>query len=98
MKLIIAVVIISLTFISCGGGYTTGTIQKAEKGSLKFTGNTQGISISIDNATQIAYDPKIELYELKPGKHAVKIFRNNQIIVDRVVIVDNHTTFEIDVP
>lgn len=97
MKLIISAFILSMTLVSCGG-YTTGTIQKAEKGFLKFTGNTQAIMISVDDGTQFSYDVKIDLYEVKPGRHTIKVYRNNQPIVDRVVVVDNQTTFEIEVP
>ncbi len=97
MKLIIGILTASIALMSCGG-YTTGTIQKAEKSFLKFTGRMQGTTISVDDGAQFAFDPKIELYEVKPGKHGIKIFRNNQIIVDRVVIVDNQTTFEIEAP
>jgi len=98
MKTLIAALIFSFTLISCGGGYTTGVIQKSEKGFLKFVGNKEAIMISVDNGTQFPYDKKIDLYEVKPGKHAVKVYRNNQIVVDRTVIVDNQTTFEIEVP
>jgi hypothetical protein len=38
------------------------------------------------------------LYEVKPGRHAVKVYRNNELVVDRTVIVDNQTTFEVDIP
>lgn len=98
MKLIISLLILSIAVMSCGGGYTTGTIQKAEKGFLKFTGRLEGIMISIDDGGQFALDPKIDLYEVKPGKHTVRIYRSSQIIVDRAVLIDNQTTFEIEVP
>ena len=98
MKVILAVLIISVTFIACGGGYTSATVQRAEKGFLKFTGNIAAVMISVDDGAQFAYNPKIDLYEVKPGKHTIKIQRDNQIIVNRIIIVDNQTTFEIDVP
>ena len=97
MKTIIVVLVFSMTLISCGG-YTTGTIQKSEKGFLKFTGNREAIMISVDDGTRFPYDIKTDLYEVKPGRHTIKVYRNNQIVVDRIVIVDNQTTFEIEVP
>ncbi len=97
MKTLLAALIFSVTLISCGG-YTSGTIQKSEKGFLKFTGKTEAIMISVDAGTRFAYDVKIDLYEVKPGRHTVTVYRNNQIVVDRIVIVDNQTTFEIEVP
>ncbi len=97
MKGVIFAIIFSFSFTACGG-YSSGTIQKSEKGFLKFTGNNESITISIDNGTQFPYDVKIDLYEVNPGRHTVKVYRNNQIVVDRIIIVDNQTTFEIDVP
>jgi hypothetical protein len=97
MKGVIAALFLSVTLISCGG-YTSGTIQKAEKGFLKFSGNKEAIMISVDDGAPFPYDLKIDAYEVKPGRHTIKIFRNNQIIVDRTIVVDNQTTFEIELP
>jgi len=97
MKTLIAALIFSLTLVSCGG-YTTGTIQRSEKGFLKFAGNKEAIMISVDDGTMFPYDIKTDLYEVKPGKHTIKVYRNDKIIVDRIVIIDNQTTFEIEVP
>jgi hypothetical protein len=98
MKIIFAVLVFSATFFACGGGYTSSTVIRVEKGFLKFTGNTESVIISVDDQPQFAYDPKIDLYEVKPGRHIVKIQRNKLIIVNRIIIVDNQTTVEIDVP
>jgi len=97
MRAIICSLIFAVTLISCGG-YTAGTIQKSEKGFLKFTGNTEAIMISVDDGTRFPYDIKTDLYEVKPGRHTIRVYRNNQIIVDRTIVVDNQTTFEIEVP
>jgi hypothetical protein len=96
MKQAIAVVLVSILLMSCGG--YTETIQKAEKSYLKFVGNTTAIMITIDDGAPFAYNPEIELYQVKPGKRQVKIVRNNQIIVNRTITLDNQTTFEIPVP
>lgn len=96
MKTIAIAFILAMTVVACGG-YNTGTIQKTEKGFLKFTGNTKGIMISIDDGDRFEFDPKIDLYEVKPGKHSIKVYRTSQIIVDRVIIVDNQTIFELEV-
>jgi hypothetical protein len=97
MKAVIAALIIVLAFASCGG-YTTGTIQKSEKGFLKFEGNKEAVMISVDDGTRFPYDIKTDLYEVKPGKHTIKVYRGDKIVVDRIIIVDNQTIFEIEVP
>lgn len=94
--------IICLTFISCSGGYVEGVSQKAEKAFLQFTGNVDYVTVSIDDSETFALERRKEkkdvVYEVKPGNHRLKIYRNNQLIVDRVVFVDNQTTMEIKVP
>lgn len=97
MKTIIVALILSVTLISCGG-YTTGTIQRAEKGFLKFTGNREAIMISVDHGTPFHYDVKLDLYEVNPGKHTIEVYRDSKIIVNRTIVVANQTTFEIEVP
>lgn len=97
MKYVILFAVVSALLVGCGG-YNTGTILRAEKGFLKFSGNTSGIIITIDDGTPIPSNPKVELYELKPGKHTIKIYRNNVQLINRAIIVDNQTIFEIEVP
>jgi len=97
MKTIVVAIIFSMALISCGG-YTSGTIQKTEKGFLKFVGNKEATMISVDNGDRFPYDMKIDLYEVRPGRHTIRVYRDNQIVVDRIVIVDNQTIFEIEVP
>ncbi|HTY57446.1 MAG TPA: hypothetical protein VMF59_01460 [Bacteroidota bacterium] len=93
----IPLLVLALALCSCGG-YTSGTVQKAEKGFLKFVGNTTGVMISVDDGTLFPPDPLTDRYEVQPGRHTVKVYRNSQIVVDRTVIIDNHTTFEIEIP
>ncbi len=95
MRAFVVIFIFALT--SCGG-YSTGTIQKSEKGFLKFTGSIEGVMISVDSGPRFPHDAKNELYEVNPGRHIIKVYRNDQIVVDRVIVVANQTIFEIDVP
>lgn len=101
MKTTLMIIALSfaLTLVaSCGGGYTSGTVQSAEESFLKFTGNTIGVTISVDAGTPFPYSKETDLYKLKPGSHAVKVYRGAQLVVDRQLVLDNHVTFEIDVP
>ncbi len=97
MKLSMFIFLISFLFISCGG-YNEGVVQKAEKGFLKFVGDINTVTVAIDEGEGFSLDPKIEVYQVKPGKHSLKVYRNNQLIVNRVVLVDNQTTMEIQIP
>ncbi|MEX2117266.1 MAG: hypothetical protein WEB37_10280 [Bacteroidota bacterium] len=92
---------VCLLFFACAGGYVEGVSQKSEKGFLKFVGNTQFATVSIDGkpAFSLAEDKEKDVvYEVKPGNRQVRVFRNNQLVVDRNVFVDNQATMEINIP
>lgn len=98
---IFIVVAISLLSFACSGGYVEGVSQKTEKGFLKFVGNVAAVSVSIDGKDPIVLsedEDKDVVYEVKPGSHQIRAFRNNRIILDRVVYVDNSTTMEVSIP
>ncbi|MBM4176839.1 MAG: hypothetical protein FJ213_11820 [Ignavibacteria bacterium] len=96
MKLTI-IIIFSLLVISCGG-YNSSILQKSEKSFLKFVGNKELITFSVDEGIRIPNNLEIELYEIKPGKHNIKVYRDNRLIVDRTIFVDNQTIFEVVLP
>jgi outer membrane usher protein FimD/PapC len=95
VKSIILVAIFIL--VSCGG-YNTGVTLKDNKGYIHFTGNLSGASVEINSETKFDLNTEIEQYELNPGQYNVKVYRNNNIVVDRTIIVDSQTTYEIEVP
>ena len=97
MKLFVAAFFLSIILSACGG-YNTGILQKSEKGFIKFSGNTVGMTISLDEGERFTKDEKIDLIEIKPGKHSVKVFRNESLMVNRIIIVENQNTVEIEVP
>lgn len=92
---IIFLVVLSLS--ACA--YNEGVIQPAEQSFLKFTGNPEGASVQIDQSQPFELnDVSGKIYKVQPGKHIIKIFRNGNLLVDRVLILDNETTKEVDVP
>jgi hypothetical protein len=97
MKLFVAAFFLSIILSACGG-YNTGTLQKSEKGFIKFSGNTLGMTISLDEGERFTKDEKIDLIEIKPGKHNVKVYRNESLMVNRIIIVESQNTVEIEVP
>ena len=89
--------IIFLLFVGCA--YNTGTIQRAEKSYLQFLGNTEGISVVIDENDAFGLTiAKDTLYQLNHGKHTLKIYRNNNLIIDRIIFLEDHGTMEIIIP
>jgi len=89
-------------------GYQEGVVWRAEQSYLNFTGNWANASVQIDgtqpfvlkpkNATDSSPFPTNTLYQLSPGKHRITVTRDGRVVVDRVVVLDNHATMEVQVP
>ena len=92
---VIFIIICSLT----GCAYNAGEIQKAERSYLQFSGNPDGVNIIIDNNESFKLSTNMEtLYQVKKGKHHLKIYRNEKLIVDRVIFISDQGTMEIILP
>jgi len=92
--------IFSLIFVFCiGCAYNTGAIQRAERSFIQFTGNTEGVVVIIDdgNPVQLTYN-KNTLYQASKGKHTLKVYRNDELVVNRVLFLDDHGTMEVIIP
>jgi len=95
---------------SCG--YKEGIIQKSEKSYFKFSGSVKNVSVQIDNnepfalgtlivdedGTERKVNKENKLYQVSPGKHALKIYRNGELIVNRVLFLDNNVIKEVQIP
>lgn len=89
-------------------GYQEGVVWRAEQSYLRFTGNWANASVQIDGmqpfllkpkeATDSSPSPANQLYQLSPGKHRITVTRNGNTVVNRVVVLDNHATMEVQVP
>ena len=97
MKNVSLTLLFCLALSSCGG-YKETITQKSEKSFLKFTGTTAGASFTIDGGEMVTIDKGDFVYQVKPGRHEIKVYRANQAIVTRSVFVDSQATMEIEVP
>jgi hypothetical protein len=107
MKQILMIAGACLVLGACG--YQEGIIQRAEVSYLKFTGNWPNANVQIDtmqpfelNPPASPNDPKPSpdntLYQLSPGRHRIMVIRGGSVVVDRVVILENHATMEVQIP
>jgi len=96
MKIVFALLAACMV-VSCGG-YNTTTTQKSEKGFLKFNGDIEHVRIFIDGVELSKSENKDAVYQVKPGNHEVKILRNEQLLADRTLFVDDQVTMEVDIP
>ena len=107
MKKGILVILACLLLSACG--YQEGIVQKTERSYLKFTGNWPNSIVQVDlmqpfelKPPSSSNDPKAApdntLYQLSPGKHRVTVTRGGSILVDRVMILENQVTMEVQIP
>jgi len=109
--IVIGISIALLFIITCG--YREGVLQKDSVSYVWFTGNVEGAMASIDNGEPFALqvsnypqdassggksDAKYVHYKLSPGKHRITVKKQGQVVVDRIVILENENIKEIDVP
>jgi len=101
-------IILGLFFLSLAGcGYYEGIVQPTARSYLSFLGNTDGTVAVIDNTITLNLSEELRgaegkkkavLFQLAPGQHKVVVTRMGQEIVNRVIIVGDGTTKEIQVP
>lgn len=104
MKKVLWFVFLMFFMASCG--YQEGIVQKSDKSFLRFTGNTQNVSVQIDDAAPFSLGTEVSqesssnrmLYQVSPGKHTVKVYRQNRLIVNRILFLDSQVTQEVDIP
>ena len=107
MKTIVAVLSLSLQLAACG--YQEAVIQRADRSFLKFTGNWPDAVVQIDSLPPFSLTPTgpaggagaapdNTLYQVSPGRHRITVTRGSRVMVDRMVILDNQATLEIQIP
>lgn len=88
---------LAILFVSCYG-YHTGVVQKSEQGFIKFIGTSDTLRIVIDDGKGFIHKDRDKLYQVKPGNHEIKVYKNDKLVVNRVLFIDNNITMEVDVP
>jgi hypothetical protein len=85
----------ALFIFACG--HVEGTIQKAEKGFIVFSGNLENVSIKIDELEPFIPSYR-KHYQMAPGKHTLMAYRDGKILLNRIIILGNQVTMEIEIP
>ena len=96
----IIVSFIILLFFGCA--YNTGVIQRAELSYLKFIGDYDNVTVKIDDNMPFSLNTpnvrKGDLFQLTKGKHTIEVYRNNNLIINRIIFLEDHGTMEILIP
>tara|TARA_Y100000768_G_C23896557_1_gene642897 strand:- start:550 stop:870 length:321 start_codon:yes stop_codon:yes gene_type:complete len=91
-----------LIFSGCVKDVKTEILQKSEFSYLKFKGNYESIFVVVnDGEYEFNLDSLEEnevLYKIEQGKHRIQIYRNNNLISDRLIFLENQVTTEILIP
>lgn len=104
MKKLIIIPILGLLLVSCTYGNRQGVVQKSNKSYLHFMGNTENVTFVIDEGELInlqkeegsrRYAPNL-LYQITPGKHSLKVYREGELIIDRLIYVSSNETKEVE--
>jgi hypothetical protein len=85
-----------LGFSACG--YKEGVSTAASKSYFYFTGDTKNAQVSIDNGEKFSVEAgRDNQYSVKPGKHLVEVYKNDELVVKREVFLSDGITKEIEV-
>lgn len=104
-KKLILLGLLFFSIISCG--YYEGVVQPTPQSYLSFIGNTNGAIAVIDDTTTLNLDKelrgsedekKVVLFQISPGKHKVVVTKMGREVVNRIIIVGDGATKEIQVP
>jgi uncharacterized lipoprotein YajG len=103
MKKIILLLLGILILHACG--YQEGIVQKGEKSFIKFAGNLENVSVQLDDMNQFVLKSVSEsgaddnkLYQVSPGKHVLKVYRDGNLIINRILFLDDQATAEVIIP
>ncbi len=96
MRMLLSVVFLFFALTSCG--YQEGIVKKSDRGFLWFTGRTDDATVKIDEAEPFSLKEGNVVYQITPGQHTIKVFRNGRIVIDRVLFIDSQFTKEVELP
>lgn len=97
-----------LLLAACTTHYAS-TTEVDDQAFLRLTGNFEQALMQVDSQPVIALDSQdvsryddhgeqIIKFEIPVGKHEVKVTRNGQLVVHRVMFVTNGNSFEVRIP
>lgn len=78
-------------------GNRSERVQKADVSYFRFIGNIEDVNIEVDGGPRFKAKSIETKYETNPGKHEVKAYREDQLILHRVLYIGNHETKEVKI-
>lgn len=95
--------LIVLLLGGCVKGVKTEVVHKEEFSYLKFTGSLDSALVVIDDGKynfnfSESKSKRETLYKVDNGKHRIQVYKNNNLIIDRLIFLENHVTTEVNIP
>lgn len=82
--------------------YQTGIRQPEQHASIQFTGNAFGSTVYIEGLKPFKIAnmkrKRFVQYQVRPGKYLIKVVKNGQTVVEREILVNNQTAYEVFIP
>ncbi len=101
MKRWLVVALCCCFFAGCGG-YGEGVEQPAERSYLKFSGDLRNVMVKIDDRAPLSLAERgagqSSVYRISPGQHRIKVYRADEVIMERILILENQVTREVQIP
>ncbi len=94
-KFLILLLLGALFIFACG--HQEGIIQKAEKSLIFFSGNLENVKIQIDETEP--FTPSYgKHYHMLPGRHTLMAYRDGNLLLNKIIVLENQVTMEIRIP
>jgi len=96
---LLSISVFFLVIFSGCGGYKEGLSVGEQKAYLYFSGDVKNTQVSIDDGAFFSVKSGIDnQYQTKPGKHDVKVYRADKVVVHRNIYLGDGVAKEIEVP
>ncbi len=79
---------------------SSGTLSRAPIGFVELSNVSRPLTVVVDdqNELEVPAQRKPATLQIAPGKHRVRIWSDGTLIVDRVVLVGDQQTLQIQIP
>ena len=103
-----SVIAFSLMLGSCSYGTKESVIQKEDSSSIRLVGKAKGTHLQIDENPKVfindtdsddfnSWNPR-HLYRIPSGKHRIRVFRGDSLLIDKEVYLGSNEIKEITIP
>ena len=89
-----------LALVMAGCSTHTGTLSRDPVAYIRLQGVSENHVAVVDDLNPVQLDPRKQraTFQIAPGKHRIRVLRNQTVLVDRTIFVSDLQTYEISVP